>query len=65
MFIAPEMNQAGQEIQNVEIKQTRRDDHGVQLRRQAAATALQQYSVLALHSVRDVETPARTRLKMM
>ena len=55
MSIVPEMNQAGQGSQNVEIKQTKRDDHGIQLRRQAAATALQQYSVLALHSVRDVE----------
>ncbi|CAO3701910.1 unnamed protein product [Rhizopus stolonifer] len=33
--------------------------------RQAAANKLQQYSLLSLQSVRDEQSPAKTRLNMM
>lgn len=42
-----------------------RDDNTVKLRRQEAANALQRYPVLALHAVRNGESPAMMRLKLM
>ncbi|CDH60736.1 predicted protein [Lichtheimia corymbifera JMRC:FSU:9682] len=42
-----------------------RDDNAVKLRRQEAANALQRYPVLALHAVRNGESPAMMRLKLM
>ncbi|KAL0145707.1 hypothetical protein V8B55DRAFT_1431171 [Mucor lusitanicus] len=47
------------------IYQPRRADNATKIKRQAAANALQQYSLLALQAVKDGESPAKTRLKMM
>ncbi|KAI9027108.1 hypothetical protein CLU79DRAFT_833047 [Phycomyces nitens] len=45
--------------------QQRRNDNETKLKRQTAANALQNYSILSLHAMRDNESPAKTRLKMM
>lgn len=47
------------------IHHSRREDNAILIKRQAAANALQQYSLLALQAVKDCESPAKTRLKMM
>ncbi|KAG2201339.1 hypothetical protein INT47_001427, partial [Mucor saturninus] len=47
------------------VYQSRRVDNATKIKRQAAANALQQYSLLALQAVKDCESPAKTRLKMM
>ncbi|KAI7861461.1 hypothetical protein BDF14DRAFT_1887151 [Spinellus fusiger] len=47
------------------IPHSRRNDNETKMRKQAAANALQNYSILMLHATRDNESPAKTRLKMM
>ncbi|KAI8066215.1 uncharacterized protein B0P05DRAFT_553423 [Gilbertella persicaria] len=44
---------------------SKRADNTTQIKRQSAANVLQQYSLLAMNSLKDCESPAKTRLKMM
>ncbi|KAG1052930.1 hypothetical protein G6F43_004962 [Rhizopus delemar] len=44
---------------------SKRNDNATMNERQAAANTLQQYSLLALQSIKDEQSPAKTRLKMM
>lgn len=51
--------------QNTPKPLSKRDDYATVHKRQAAANALQNYSILALQSIKDEQCPARSRLKMM
>ncbi|KAG1504483.1 hypothetical protein G6F47_000781 [Rhizopus delemar] len=44
---------------------SKRNDNATMNERQAAANTLQQYPLLALQSIKDEQSPAKTRLKMM
>ncbi|KAI8881906.1 hypothetical protein K501DRAFT_142755, partial [Backusella circina FSU 941] len=47
------------------VYQSKRLDNATKIKKQAAANALQNYSLLALQAIKDGESPAKTRLRMM